>query len=64
MVYDIIINVRYIKPDVKKGSEDMKDAMATNTEYILKMVLALIDKCETLEELKASVEEVLAKSGE
>lgn len=35
------------------------DAMATNTEYILRMILALIDKCETLEELRAAVKEVL-----
>ena len=41
-----------------KGSEEM-DEMATHTEYILKMVLELIDKCETLEELKESVQKVL-----
>ena len=35
------------------------DELATNTEYILKMVLELIDKCETLEELRASVKNVL-----
>lgn len=35
--------------------------MATNTEYILKMVLELIDKCETLEELRASVKNVLGE---
>lgn len=36
--------------------------MATNTEYILRMVLELIDKCETLEELKATIEKVLEES--
>lgn len=41
-----------------KGSEGM-DEMSTYPEYILKMVLELIDKCETLEELKASVQKVL-----
>lgn len=35
------------------------DEMATNTEYILKMVLELINKCETLEELRESVKNVL-----
>ena len=35
--------------------------MATNTEYILKMVLELIDKCETLEELRESVKNVLSE---
>ncbi len=33
--------------------------MATNTEYILKLVLELIDKCETLEELRKSIEKIL-----
>ena len=37
------------------------DEMATNTEYILKMVLELIDKCETLEELRASLNNVLGE---
>lgn len=35
------------------------DEMATNTEYILRMVLELIDKCKTLEELKETVQKVL-----
>lgn len=35
------------------------DEMATNTEYILRMVLELIDKCKTLEELRAAVKAVL-----
>jgi hypothetical protein len=43
---------------LKKGSEEMQE-MATNTEYILRMVLEMIEKCKTLEELKASVEYVL-----
>lgn len=41
-----------------KGSEGM-DEMATNTEYILRMVLELIDKCKTLEELREAVKAVL-----
>ena len=35
------------------------DEMATNTEYILRMVLELIDKCKTLEELREAVKAVL-----
>ncbi len=35
------------------------DEMATNTEYILRMILELIDKCQTLEELRESVRKVL-----
>lgn len=35
------------------------DDMATNTEYILRLVLELIDKCETLEELREAVKKVL-----
>lgn len=44
-----------------KGSEEMEE-MPTNTEYILRMVLELIDKCETLEELRESVKNVLNES--
>lgn len=40
------------------------DKMATNTEYILKMVLELINKCETLEELRESVKNVLDTQNE
>ena len=38
------------------------EEMPTNTEYILRMVLELIDKCETLEELRESVKNVLNES--
>lgn len=31
----------------------------TNTEYILRMVLALIDKCKSLDELREAVKQVL-----
>lgn len=41
-----------------KGGGDM-DEMATNTEYILRMVLELIDKCSSLDELRESVKAVL-----
>ena len=33
--------------------------LATNTEYILKLVLELIDKCETLDELRESIKKIL-----
>ena len=35
------------------------DEMPTNTEYILRMVLELIDRCKTLEELREAVKNVL-----
>lgn len=44
-----------------KGGRNM-DEMATNTEYILRMVLELIDKCKTLEELREAVKAVLDES--
>ena len=44
-----------------KGGRKM-DEMATNTEYILRFVLELIDKSESLDELKASIEKILADS--
>jgi len=37
--------------------------MPTNTEYILRMILELIDKCSSLEELRASVKKVLEDAG-
>ena len=40
------------------------DEMATNTEYILRMVLELIDKCKTLEELREAVKAVLDEAKE
>jgi len=38
------------------------DEMATNTEYILRMILELIDKCESLEELRESVKKILEEA--
>lgn len=35
--------------------------MAANTEYILKLILELIEKCETLEELRQAVKNVLGE---
>jgi hypothetical protein len=39
------------------------DEMATTTEYILRLILELIDKCETLEELREAVRKVLDDKG-
>lgn len=36
--------------------DEMKD-----TEYILKLILELIDKCKTLEELREAVKNVIGK---
>ena len=33
--------------------------MALNTEYIIQFVLELIDKCETLDELRESLKKIL-----
>ena len=54
----IIILVRQGRPTPYGRREDM-DEMATNTEYILRMVLELIDKCKTLDELREAVKAVL-----
>ena len=35
--------------------------MAANTEYILKFILELIEKCDTLEELRQAVKNVLGE---
>lgn len=36
--------------------------MPTNTEYILRMVLELIDRCESLDELREAVKNVLEQA--
>ncbi len=46
---------------VLKGSEEMQDT-ATQAEYILRLVLELIAKCDTLEELREAVARVLAEA--
>lgn len=33
--------------------------MPTNTEYVLRLILELIDKCKSLDELRAAVKTVL-----
>jgi hypothetical protein len=55
------IVVRQSTQALLKGGEDM-DEMPTTTEYILRMVLELIEKCETLEELREAVKNVLSAS--
>ena len=39
------------------------EEMPTNTEYVLRLILELIDKCESLEELREAVKKVLADAG-
>lgn len=36
------------------------DDMAINTEYTIRMILQLLDKCKSLEELRKALEEILA----
>ena len=36
------------------------DDMAINTEYTIRMILKLLDKCKSLEELRKALEEILA----
>lgn len=39
------------------------EEMPTNTEYVLRLILELIDKCESLDELREAVKKVLADAG-
>lgn len=39
------------------------EEMPTNTEYVLRLILELIDKCESLDELREAVRNVLADAG-
>lgn len=43
LVYDIIINVRYIKPDVKKGSEGMNEMTTAELNQYLENIAKLIE---------------------
>lgn len=42
-----------------KGSEDMDEMQVT--EALLRAILELIEKCETLEELRASVKRIMGQ---
>ena len=42
-----------------KGSEDMTDLNVT--EALLKAILELIEKCESLEELRESVKKIMSE---
>ena len=57
-----IINMQVGRKARWKGGRKMSE-MPTNTEYILRMILELIDKCSSLEELRASVKKVLEDAG-
>ena len=43
---------------LKEGGRNVEE-MPTNTEYVLRLILQLIDKCESLDELRESVKKVL-----
>lgn len=47
---------------LKEGGRKMEE-MPTNTEYVLRLVLELIDKCESLDELREAVKKVLDDAG-
>lgn len=44
---------------LKEGSEDMNEVQIT--EALLRAVLELIEKCETLEELRASIKRIMGE---
>lgn len=54
----IIINVRQRSRPLTKGSEEME---LNVTKALLKAVLELIEKCETLEELRECVKRIMAE---
>ena len=51
------INVRQRVNLFKKGSEEMEEMNVT--QELLKAILELIEKCETLEELRESVKRIM-----
>lgn len=56
MMYYIDVRQRWTKP-LKKGSEVMNDLNVT--QALLKAILELIEKCETLEDLRESVKRIM-----
>lgn len=48
---------RKAEETLRKGSEDMNEMNVT--EALLKAILELIEKCETLEELRESVKRIM-----
>lgn len=57
MCYTIIVRQR-TKP-LTKGSEEMNEM--NTTEALLRAILELIAKCETLEELRESVKKIMGE---
>lgn len=55
LVYNVIVRQRYTIS--YKGSEEMDDLNVT--QALLKAILELIEKCETLEELRESVQRIM-----
>ena len=53
----IIVHVRQRYKTLTEGSEVMKELNVT--EALLKAILELIEKCETLEELRESVKRIM-----
>lgn len=59
-----ITSVVWYNSDVRRGQPLMKggrnlEDMATATESLLRAILELINKCETLEELRESVKRIM-----
>lgn len=54
-------NTRKAGETLREGSEEMQEDMANATEHLLLAILELIDKCETLEELREAVKRILGK---
>ena len=57
-MYYITVRQRGQAP-LTKGSEVMKTASVT--EYLLKAILELIEKCHSIEELRESVKRILSE---
>ena len=58
IVYYITVRQRGQAP-LTKGSEVMKTASVT--EYLLKAILELIEKCHSIEELRESLKRILSE---
>lgn len=54
------MDVRQRSIPLTKGSEEMNEMQVT--EALLRAILELIEKCETLEELRASVKRIMGEA--
>ena len=57
--YNVLVGQSCIRTALLEGSEEMEDM--NTTEALLRAILELIAKCDTLEELRESVKKIMGE---